>query len=173
MIHISKISMLISFFVFCFVLNGHSQKNLAAFIEDLRTTDEFERSKIPVGAIKRGLSMDIRQYDIEKGVQELSEYMVKATHYMTEINDMNVEKIKNILTGHKKKMIKNDKFSEWLTIENESEDISVLFLEKNEEVSKVVVICQNAGKVQLYEFNTKIPSTQFTKIFRKKEMKRI
>jgi len=166
----------INFIILSFLLTAldlPAQQKLNAFIEDLKTTDEFAKSKIPIGAIKRGLSMDIRQYDIEKGVQELSEYMLKATHYMTEIDDMNVEKIKSILTGHKKKLIRNDKFSEWMTIENESEDISLLFLEKNEEISKVIVICQNAGKVQLYEFNTKIPASQFTKIFRKKEMKRI
>ena len=149
------------------------QQKLLDFIEDLRTTDEFTKSKIPLQAIKKGLSLGIRQYDIEKGVKNLGEYVSKANYYMTEITDMEEEKIAGILTGHKKKMIKHDHFSEWISVENENETTSMMILEKDEQISKVLVLIQLGAQVQLFEFNTTISLDDFRKIFSKKEMKRI
>ena len=117
--------------------------------------------------------MGIRQYDIEKGVKNLGEYVSRATYYMTEITDMDEDKISGILTGHKKKMIKHDHFSEWLTVENEHEITSMMILEKDGQITKVLVLTQIGSQVQLYEFNTRISTDDFRKIFSKKEMKRI
>lgn len=149
------------------------QQKLLDFIEDLRTTDEFTKSKIPLQAIQKGLSLGIRQYDIEKGVKNLGEYVSKANYYMTEITDMEEDKIAGILTGHKKKMIKHDHFSEWISVENDHETTCMMILEKDEKITKVLVLIQLGLQVQLYEFNTSISKDEFHKIFSKKEMKRI
>lgn len=156
-----------------FAQEGYSQKNLLSFIEDLKTTEEFTKSKIPLQALKKGLALGLRQYELEKGIQNLSGYITKATHYMTEIPDMENDRIAGILKGHKKKLIKKDHFSEWLEIENEDEAVSLMILEENEEVTKVLLLRQHAQEIQLFEFSTRISKTEFNKIFSKKELKRI
>ncbi|MBK8820897.1 MAG: hypothetical protein IPN49_18090 [Saprospiraceae bacterium] len=76
------------------------------------------------------------------------------------------------MEDYKKKMIKNDSFSEKLSLTNADENISVLTLEKNDTVTKILVLYQKKSEVRVYDFSTTIRKNEFDALVWRREFKK-
>ncbi|MFZ1704006.1 MAG: hypothetical protein WAT79_06645 [Saprospiraceae bacterium] len=160
------------YFVFLLV-PATSQKNFDKFIEDLETTEEFIHWRISEKAIKSGIKLGVSKTEIESNLNRISDKILSAHHYMTEINDMEEQKIARILEGHKKKIIKNDAYAEWFQSTDNNETISVLALETKTMIKKVVVLYHKKFQIQVFEFSTHIDKISFERLGWNRAYKRI
>lgn len=150
-----------------------SQKSLKNLIRDLETTDQFNRISIPVKALRKGIRLGLQKSEIESNLNQLATSIEKADLYVTEIEDMDEQKIASILSGHKKRLIQKDFFKEWFSYTEKDENVSLLVLENNSTITKIILINQKKFSVRIYEFSTFITKTEFEKLVWRKELKRI
>jgi hypothetical protein len=158
----------------CIFLNHyvHSQKYLKELISDLKTTDEYSQWKIPAKVFKKEIRLGFKKSEIESNLNKVINGIDAVYEYTTEISHMEAGKISKTLDGYKKKMIKNDFFSEKVSITGKDENISVLIIEKNNKVTKILVLYQKKAEVRVYEFITSINKKEFDALVWKREFKK-
>ncbi|MBK8549111.1 MAG: DUF4252 domain-containing protein [Saprospiraceae bacterium] len=162
-------------FVISFILScspGYSQKYLKKFISDLKNTDEYSQWKIPTKVFKKEIKLGFKKSEIESNLNKVNSGINAVYEHNTEITDMEIEKITKIMEDYKKKMIKNDSFSEKLSLTNADENISVLTLEKNDTVTKILVLYQKKSEVRVYDFSTTIRKNEFDALVWRREFKK-
>lgn len=149
------------------------QKSLKTLISDLETTDQFSRISIPLKVFRNGIRLGLQKGEIESNINQLAAGIQKANLYSTEIEDMEEQKITSILSGHKKRLIQKDLFKEWFSYKEKDESVSLLVLEDELTITKIVLINQYKFSVRIFEFSTNISKSEFEKLVWRKELKRI
>ena len=139
----------------------------------METTDQYSRITIPLNVLRKGIRLGLQKAEIESNINQLSAGIQKANLYSTEIEDMDEQKITSILTGHKKRLIQKDLFKEWFSYKEKDENVSLLVLENEMTISKIVLINQHKFSVRIFEFSTNISKSEFEKLAWRKELKRI
>lgn len=168
---VMRITVILFLFLGISPLTG--QNHLKVFLDDLSTTEEFTKWKVPSKNLKSGIKLGFNKTDIESNLNRLLDGIEKVNFYTTEINDMDEEKISRIMDGHKKKLIRQDSFQERLQYKDKVEKVSVLTQEKDQKIIKILVMYQKRFDIQIIDFITNIDKKEFDKLPWKREYKKI